>query len=279
MAEIRSLGMEVASDRIEDDHGAGLGDCMFLGNGPTGECSVGCERKKLSDLINSMKDRRLSGAQLRRMWQTYDYVFLFTEGEWQPGSGGAIEELRYDPYLSKIKGKRSYSWQPFYKNGTANERYAVSYNQLMGYLTGLELRGGVVWRRTKNVKETAAQYVALYKNFNDVAWKDHHSHDQVYCGDVPAKAHGSGWGRPHDHDTDYVKPGRGRAMITQENPTTLWRMASQLPGIDRRAEKVAAHFGTVRAMAEATEEQWREIDGVGKVIAAAAVRAITEVGG
>lgn len=266
-AEVRALGIDAVTTRME------FGDCAFVGNGPDGPCEIGCERKKLSDLINSMKDRRLSGAQLRGMWQTYQYVFLFTEGQWRPGPGGAIEEMRYDPRSKK------YAWQPFYRNGCASDRYAISYNQIMGYLTGLELRGGVVWRRTRDVKETAAQYVALWHNFNDKQWSQHHAHDQVYCGDLPAKAHGSNWGRPHDHDTEYVKPGRGRAMITQENPTTLWRMASQLPGVDRRAEKVAAHFGTVRAMANATEEEWREVDGVGPKISKAVVRAITEIGG
>jgi ERCC4-type nuclease len=55
-------------------------------------------------------------------------------------------------------------------------------------------------------------------------------------------------------------------------------MASQLPGIDRRAEKVAEHFGSVRAMVEAGEKEWQAIEGIGKVTARAVVRAIREEG-
>lgn len=61
-------------------------------------------------------------------------------------------------------------------------------------------------------------------------------------------------------------------------PNTLWRMAAQLPGVDRRAQAVAGHFRTVRDMANATEKEWEEVPGIGKKTAEAAVRAITEEG-
>ena len=65
------------------------GDVMWEGLGPNhSEVLVGCERKKLSDLVNSMKDRRLSGHQLRGMSQAYDYRLLWTEGQWRPGQDG-----------------------------------------------------------------------------------------------------------------------------------------------------------------------------------------------
>src|SRR5580704_1028800 len=52
---------------------------------------IGYERKRLPDLINSMKDRRLSGHQLKGMYSLYDRVELVVEGVWRAGDGGAIE--------------------------------------------------------------------------------------------------------------------------------------------------------------------------------------------
>ena len=253
-----------------------FGDCMFEGLGPgpgQEQVLVGIERKKLSDLVNSMKERRLSGWQLRGMSRAYDYRVLVTEGQWRPGPAGELEEWRYDPRTKK------FGWCTFYKSGAAGDRAAVSYAQLLGYLTGLELRGNVVWRRTRDIVETAAQYVALYRNFQ-VPWESHHSHEQVYTGGgvMPVKGHGSGWAEEHEHDLAYGKYGRGRVTCVQQDPSTLWRMAAQLPGVDRRAEAVSRHFKTVKAMAEAGVEEWMEVEGIGKKTAAAVVRAITEEG-
>lgn len=268
--ELRKLNVEVSIQRLD------FGDAMFSGNGPDGECIVAFERKRLSDLINSMKDRRLSGHQLRGLYQSADFIFLITEGIWKEGSGGEIEELR---------GRE---FRPFYSNG-AGLRTAVSYEQLSHYLNTLRLKGGVHVEHTRDVKETARFYASQWRWFNQKRWQDHHSHDALYTN-TPAKGHGAGWGTPHAHDEAFGRYGRGRAVVNQEPPTTLWRMCAQLPGLDRRAETVARHFGTVRGMAAATEKEWMGIDfgtdattgrrnpGIGKVTAAAVIRAITEPG-
>ncbi len=262
-------------------------DACFLGNGPDGETEVGFERKKLRDLVNSMKDRRLSGHQLRGMWSAYTFVYLVAEGVWREGSGGEIEEWGWDPRAKKQ------GWAPVYSDGQVGDRRAVSYEQLDHYLSTLELKGGVIVKRTKDERETARFYASRWKWFNGKAWHQHVSHDQVYLG-LPAKAHGTGWGRAHGHDQEYTAPGRGRAAITQANPTSCWRAAACLPGIDRRAEKVAERFRTIRGMAlagldpelrrlveewfeqhpEAAEREWGEIEGIGAVTAKAAIRAI-----
>src|SRR5580692_10605470 len=242
--EISRLGVEVETTELE------FGDCSFTGNGEAGPCVVGCERKRLTDLVNSMKNRRLSGHQLRGMWTAYDYCFLFAESVFRPGPGGEIEEL---------VGR---DWRPAYGSGAGS---AISYRQLTSYLTSLELCGNVIVRRTGSVRETAAQMAALWHWFNDKSWSQHHAHDQVYSK-VPGvkKGHGSGWAEPHEHSREW---GRGRSAVLPngeaDHPSTLWLMAAQLPGIDRRAEKVAAYFRTVRAMANADETDWEGIDGIG----------------
>ena len=253
---LRRHDVEVVVSELE------FGDLLFTGNGPDGECMVGVERKRLSDLVNSMKDRRLSGHQLAGLWRSVDYVFLFVESVFRPGPHGEIEELR------------DRDWRPFYSVGKGSS--AIAYAQVQSYLTSLELLGNVVVRRSPNMNATAAQYAALYSWFQK-PWGKHHAHDQIYTN-TPDKGHGTGWGTPHGHDEEFGKYGRGRAIVVGKPPSTCWRMASQLPGIDRRAEKVAEHFGSVRAMVEAGEKEWQAIDGIGKITARAVVRAIREEG-
>jgi len=283
-----------------------FGDAAFEGNGPEGTCTVGFERKKLADLINSMKDRRLSGRQLRGMWQAYDFIFLVAEGLWREGDGSEIEEWAYD------RREQKWRFMPVYGNGGGDGgRNAISYEQLDHYTCTLELKGGLVYKRTRDERETARYYASRWRWFNSKAWVEHRSHDQLYHNEPqPAKGHGNQWGLAHEHDEEYERPGRGRAQLIQANPTTCWRWAADLPGLDRKAEVVAKHFRTAWNMAlagldpelkkraeewmrqnpHAALREWEGIDfgmkgngsgrnpGIGPVTAAAVIRAITEEG-
>ena len=293
MTAASKLGVEI----VKADANLDYGDYVFDGYGEFGECMVGCERKKLGDLVNSMTDRRLSGHQLRGLWKCYDYVFLLVEGMFRPGPGGEIEELVWDGR------ERKNVWRAFYKNGNKGERGAVSYRHVDAYLNSLSLRSRSPRGEPLRVKrssyhtETAAQLVALYKGFTEKRWDEHHAHDELYAPG-PKKGHGGNWAHPHEHNEGF---GAGRSAgvgLKQDDPTTVWRMASQLGGIDRRAVKVAQYFKTVRNMdlagldpvirkqvdtwflahPESAEQAWQAIDGIGKAIAKAAVRAITEEG-
>lgn len=249
---VRRCGVEVAWP-VDLEYG----DACWTGNGPGGrEIVFGCERKKLSDLVNSMRDRRLSGHQLRGMRGAYDVCLLINEGLWRPGGNGEIEEWGWNRHTGKQ------AWVPFYKSGNVGDRGAVSYQQLMSFISTLELIGGIVVRRTHSPHETAAQYAALWHWANDKKWESHHSHDVVYA---PSAVMGNGRG--------------GRVgMAAPREPTLCERMAMQITGIDRRAEAVAKHFGSVRAMANADPVEWAEIDGIGMVTARRAVEAIKDGG-
>jgi ERCC4-type nuclease len=289
---IRSLGIPVCRT-VELD----FGDVRFSGNGEFGECMVGVERKRLSDLVNSMKDRRLAGHQIRGMWTQHDYCYLIAEGMWRPGRAGEIEEWGW------VQREKKNGWRTAYGDA---DRVAVSYRQVDAFLNTLSLksrgRGGepLIVKRSQSVYETAVLLVDLYKWFTDKQWSQHHSHDQVYCNVEVKKGHGSQWAEPHSHDEDFATGKRVgiRAGFEQKVPTTLWRAAMQLPGVDRRAELVAGHFGSLIEMAiagltaemkeivlrylrdhpEEAEREWRGIDGFGPKTAAAVVRAVLERG-
>jgi len=208
-----------------------FGDAMYEGHGPKRPVLVGWERKRISDFVSSMTDRRLSGHQLRGMRLTYDYLYLVIEGYWRPDPYGGIEHL---------DGK---NWRPLYAS-----RQGVNYRQVDSYISSLELRMNVIVCRTANTQETAALYASRYLGWQK-PWADHHAHDQIYCKDLLAPLN------------------RGRALISPREPGLIERIASQLPGIDRKAWDVAAHFQTVERMMLATPNEWQAIAGIGKVTA------------
>jgi ERCC4-type nuclease len=150
-------GIKVVKTRLD------FGDFDFLGNGPRGVCAIVVERKTISDLLDSMKSRRLSGHQLPGIGEGYDYAYLIVEGVWRLGVDGSVEVP---------SGK---SWRS----------EGVHYRAVDNYLDSLMLRAGVnVWR-TYGELETVAAVVDRYRGWNDKKWHDHHAHDQVYAPATP----------------------------------------------------------------------------------------------
>ena len=213
-----------------------FGDLAFEGNGPHGRCMVAIERKRISDLIQSIESRRLSGHQLPGMADAYDYAYLIVEGLWRPGSEGQME----------VGHGTLDSDGPTFGGRWASARgRALHYRAIDNYLATLELLAGVIYRRTMNPLETVFTVVDLYRWWNEKLWGEHSAHLSVYA---PAIA----------------KQGKGRLNLAHREVSVAEKMAMQLPGVDSKAQLIAAHFGSVRAMVNATEAQWAEIPGVGK---------------
>jgi ERCC4-type nuclease len=79
------------------------GDASFLGYGPDGHTTIGVERKKLRDLINSMTTGRLSGVQLVNMARHYQYFYIVLEGIWRINTKTEILEDWKRGKWSKVK--------------------------------------------------------------------------------------------------------------------------------------------------------------------------------
>jgi len=60
-----------------------FGDFFIPGNGPEGRITVGVELKRVADLIQCMKDGRLTGHQIPGMLRMYDWSVLLVYDEWQ----------------------------------------------------------------------------------------------------------------------------------------------------------------------------------------------------
>ncbi len=211
-----------------------FGDLAFEGNGPTGRCSVVIERKVIGDLVASMQSKRLSGHQMPGMADTYDYCYLIVEGIWRPGPDGELQ-IGQGTFDAQVNfGGR---WQDSYGNRR------LLYRAVDNYLATLELHAGVIYRRTLSPAETVAVVVDLYRWWNEKLWEAHSSHLGVYA---PAIA----------------KPGKGRLNLARRRVSLAEKWAMQLEGIDTKAQSVAAHFGSAKAMALGDPLEWSNIKGI-----------------
>ena len=87
------------------------GDVCFDGNGQGGKrIAVGIERKRLRDMINSIRTGRYAGSQLPTMLDLYDDCYLIIEGYQRCGQDGELETLltRAESFSSGLSGK----WAP-----------------------------------------------------------------------------------------------------------------------------------------------------------------------
>lgn len=118
-----------------------FGDLCWIGNGPAGPIPVGVERKRLTDLVNSMYTDRLASHQLPGMLRHYRRIYLVIEGIFQVQEDGLVY----------VWGGRK-SWKPL-MTGT---RGKVMASQVWGFLQTLAEMSGVQIVRTQNARETAA---------------------------------------------------------------------------------------------------------------------------
>jgi len=208
------------------------GDVAFAGNGPEGPINVGVERKTVSDLINSVISGRLSGLQLPRMKEEYERVYLVVEGICRGHAKTKHLEMLRGPYWREVvRGRKGY----------LNYKRGFSYEGLCHYLTTLEDLAGVVVRTTADLRATAVQIEYLHRWWSK-PYTAHKGLCQIYKRPPPT--------------VHFVKP------------SLLRIIASDIPGIGySRSRAVAEHFKTFDALAEASIEEWMEIEGIGKTLA------------
>lgn len=227
----------------------GIGDVKFVGNGPDGDVDVGIERKRLTDLVACIRDRRLSGFQLvgdeqtPGLLETYDYVYIVVEGIYRPGLHGILEQ------------RQSSSWAPVYAGSSA-----MLYAEMDNFLSSLELRAvtkigePVRIHRSGTLAETACWINDLYHLWTNKRWSEHRAHSDIYYREPDRK---------FSRKASFNKP--------KNNP--LVKMLAQLDGVHNKAYEAAKQFRSIRGFANATVGAWSQIDGIGKKMA----RRIVEV--
>lgn len=213
-----------------------FGDAMFMGNGPEGNVDIGVERKTIGDLINSVTTGRLSGHQLPGLLSSYYKVYLMVEGVW-----------RGNRNTDALEVKRNKGWRELERG---RRRFRAS--DVWMYLTTLEVMTGVETRITYDMAHTC-QIIEYLSKWWGKEWESHKGHLQMHKGGPP---------------TALVRPGK---------PSLIRRMAAELPLIGwGRSLEVEKRFGSVEEMVMAGEEDWMEIEGIGKTTARQVVKAIRE---
>lgn len=227
------------------------GDFAFWGKGwkDEGPVWVGVERKKIRDLINSITKGRLAGKQLPGIVKNYDQAWLVVEGEGRyHGEGQVLQDRGY--VRGGKKGKwsnptKSYAWRD-----VSLGRKGFTRSQIQGWLHSAEMMTGVrVWH-TRDEKDTVQWLVALHN-----------------------------WWQKH---LDGHKSMQAMAQVQLKGgrePKLMEKVTAQLPGIGpERCIEVARKFKNLKALTEATEKDWMEIDGIGKTIAKRMVETVSKGG-
>ena len=140
-----------------------FGDASFMGTGPDGDVSIGIERKKISDLMNSIATGRLSGHQLPGLLTEYDKVYIIVEGVW-----------RGNPATDIVESNRGRNWVDI----THGRKFRAS--DIWSFLTTLE-NTGVIVRTTRNMTETCAMISNLERWWTK-EWGRHRSHLALHKG-------------------------------------------------------------------------------------------------
>lgn len=217
-------------------------DVMGVGNGPEGKIMWGIEVKKVGDVIGSMQNGRLA-EQLGKMYEDYDLKFLLVEGQFAMNEETGV--LRHRVKKTNANGKEYEFWCDAY----FGRKRKMDYSHFMAWLMSLCLCSGTFYLHTTCREETAM----LIESLEDLLNKPWEGHSSLK---VFNDASGPGL---------YI-------------PSTAMKVARQLAfGLGwEKAAKAADHFKTVKAMVNATEQEWMEVDGVDKVLAQRAVEGATE---
>lgn len=207
-------------------------DACWWGNGHDGPVLVGAERKIITDLIASMRSNRLSGFQLPRLLDAYGFVYVVIEGIWQCGKNGEIEV-----YGGTRRGRQG-GWIPL-RMGSRG----VLYREVDHYLATLEHRVGVTVKYTANREQTVAYLVSRYKWW-EKDWYKHDSFEAIYSS-----------------YEDKIVSRRGSFVRRTVGPVEY--VASQFPGISKKAYEFGKRFKTVHELVCASEAELRQVEGVG----------------
>lgn len=217
------------------------GDVLIVGNGATDNVLVGIEVKSIWDLLSSVSTGRLQATQVTGMLEQFDVCWLLYYGEYRP----AIRDGR-------LQVKKGEQWKGF-SIGSREVPY--------GYLEGLLFDLAVLNVHVKHVRDIreAAIWIGCLHRWWSKPWAKHKG---MRCFDESVKMNG--------------EVARASIMPRLDDKTLFRaRVAKEFPGMGyERAVKAAEYFGSVKEMVNASSDEWVKVDGIGKVIAKAVVKAV-----
>lgn len=208
------------------------GDICFDGIGKDRFTSIGIERKRIRDMMNSIRTGRYAGSQLPDMLGMYHHNYLIIEGYYRCGMSGELEVLatHAESTSPNLGGK----WIPL---TIGNQTFR--YFELDHFISTLETHTPVRVRRTCTDIQTACDILSIYTHHQKPP-EDHHAHEAMH--------------QPQTYATI------GKAGLVR-------KVAACLYGIGwERSANVAVKFSTVYDMVMAGPEEWK-MPGIGKTLA------------
>ena len=157
------LGIPAVATKLE------FGDIAFMGRGEAGApLYVGIELKKVGELVQSLRSKRLQGHQLLGLTRDFDRRYLLIEGDFHhDGEGRAV--------VYRGRGK------PKPLAGAPN---AIAFEQ---EIINIQTRGGCWVRHTTTRRDTLRFIQACYRYWTDKDLDEHKSHLAVYSPDLDNK--------------------------------------------------------------------------------------------
>lgn len=223
-----------------------FGDVQVTGRGPGDRpVLIGVEIKAIGDLLRCMTDLRFAGHQLLGLLPAYEVPFLLIEGVMTSSPTRELLILKNGHWEVAPFGSRPWRYEDV-------ESWLVSMRR-----TGLQ----VVY--TADRRGTAAWLSALWSNWSK-PWEEHKSHLGIYMKPLDAEA------------------AENPLAVVVEPVTWKMKVAAALGGSTdggmgiKRARAAISFFRSVRRMVNASEADWRKVDGIGKRMAAGIVAGVID---
>lgn len=217
------------------------GDVAFFGNGPNDDVwYIGIEYKKVDDVAQCIKSGRFTGTQLPGMLELYDICFLLVEGILRPNP--------HTGQLMRYMGKNN------------SFSMGLTYREFDNFLTSVSLFSSLsgkpcIVKQSGNMLETVNIIKDLYHYFQK-AWKDHTSMktpDRTKMQNVTYDF--SLIQEPEPGDPKYPE------HILRKSLYQIDRLGWEMAG------KIAAAFGTMENLMQASQKDFSVLDGMGPVLA------------
>jgi ERCC4-type nuclease len=139
------------------------GDFCFAGEGPKGPALIGIERKRVKDMMASIRNGRFSGEQVPKLLDHYDFSYLVIEGRFRTNwHSGVLEEKWGRDYSPVVVGKSTFVGL-----------------ELESFLISIALRTPIRVVPTRDEKETVEFIISANHNFSK-PWSDHSAHSAIH---------------------------------------------------------------------------------------------------
>lgn len=143
-----------------------FGDVAFLGRGEKGApLYIGIELKKVGELVQSLRSKRLQGHQLLGLTKDFDRRYLLIEGDFHHDNDGRATVFRGTGKPRPLPGA---------PNAVALEEEVIN----------IQTRGGCWVRHTTTRRDTLRFILACYRYWTDKDLDQHKSHMAIYAPDL-----------------------------------------------------------------------------------------------